>query len=103
MQSGDGALLGEELGIQARFTFDQSVMRNIEFQPPGHFNYESGAGKTGFQSLLSSGPEHREEGGRVELLQRHVFTSTEQREGAPFTGLFDVDSRLRNRRCSENF
>src|ERR1700692_13791 len=40
---GDGALLWEELGIQARLVFYQSVERDFEFQSPGHFNYEGGA------------------------------------------------------------
>src|SRR5260370_37099501 len=40
---GDRALLREELGIQARLVFHQSVERNFELQPPGHLYYESGA------------------------------------------------------------
>ncbi|MGA9722179.1 MAG: hypothetical protein WBQ86_06995 [Candidatus Binatus sp.] len=91
----DGALLWEELGIQARLVIDQKVMRNFEFQPPGHFNYESGARKAGIQSLLRPRPEHREEAGRVELLQRHIFATAEQSEGTPFTRLLDLDTRLR--------
>src|ERR1700691_1822904 len=77
---GDRALLREEFGIQARLVFDQSVERNLEFQPPRHFNCESGAAKAGIQSLLRSGLEQREEGGTVELLQRHKFAPAEQRQ-----------------------
>src|ERR1700722_13987122 len=54
---GEGALLREELGIQARLAFHQSVERDLEFKPPGHFDPESGAAKAGTQSLLRSGLE----------------------------------------------
>jgi hypothetical protein len=91
---GQGALLWEKLGIQARLALHQSVERDLEFQPPGHFDHESSAAKAGNQSLLRSSLEQCEEGGPVEFLQRHKFATAEQRQRTPFTGLFDVDSRL---------
>jgi len=69
-------------------------MRNIQFHRPDHFDYETCAVKAGIQCLLSPGFEQRDEGGRVELLQRHVLAAGQQGEGASFASLFDVDPRL---------
>src|ERR1700720_844768 len=80
----NGGRIREKLGIQARLNLDQSVMRNSQLLPPDHFNAKTYAIKTGVQRLLSSGPEQRDKGGRVERLQRHEFDTLEQGQGAFF-------------------
>jgi hypothetical protein len=40
---GSGGSTREELGIEARFVFDQGVMRGIQFLSPSHFNRETHA------------------------------------------------------------
>src|SRR4029077_1403836 len=90
----NGGCIREKLGIQPRLNLDQSVMRNSQLLPPDHFNAETYAIKTSVQRLLSSGPEQRDKGGRVERLQRHEFATPEQGQGALFACPLDVDSRL---------
>src|ERR1700687_507908 len=85
----NGGRIREKLGIQARFNLDQSVMRNSQLLPPDHFNAKTYAIKTGVQRLLSSGPEQRDKGGRVERLQGHEFATPEQGQGALFACPFD--------------
>src|SRR5580700_5280064 len=80
----NGGRIREKLGVQARLNLDQSVMRNRQLLPPDHFNAKTYAIKASVQRLLSSGPEQRDKGGRVEGLQRHEFVTSEQGQGALF-------------------
>jgi len=74
---GSGGRVRKKLAIQARLVFDQSVMRNIQFLAPGHFNNETRTIKACFQRPLSSGPIQLDEGGHVELVQRHELATFE--------------------------